>query len=110
MSHLIFKRRIGYIWPKKLYNRKIILLYHSVGDNLWAMPKKNFLDQINWISDYCHILNLSELIKSKSDNNIQVSITFDDGYASLYHQVIPFLKEKKINATVYINTGWIGKN
>lgn len=107
---LTLKRKIGKIWPSQSYGRKIILLYHSVGNSLWGMDKQQFSDQISWITDHCRVLSLTELIQSEPNKEIQVSVTFDDGYASLYHQVAPILAEKKIGAMVYINTGWIGED
>lgn len=41
-------------------------------------------------------------------NPLQVTITFDDGYASLHDQVAPILAEYGATAMVYLNTGWIG--
>lgn len=110
MPHLKLKRNLGTLCPAKLKNRKIILLYHSVGDSTWAISKNLFDSQIDWLSDHCKVLPLTELINAEPSKDIQVSITFDDGYASLYDQVAPKLAEKKMSAMVYINTGWIGDN
>lgn len=108
MSNLEWKRKIGKLWPAKQYGRKIILLYHSVGESLWGMQTKQFSDQINWLTDNYQIISLSDLIKSEPNENIQIALTFDDGYESLHSIALPLLSNKKINATVYLNTGWIG--
>jgi peptidoglycan/xylan/chitin deacetylase (PgdA/CDA1 family) len=109
MSRLELKRKIGKIWPIQPYGRKIILLYHSVGNNLWSTREHHFLDQMNWLSDHCHVLSLMDVVSSRLSNEIQVALTFDDGYQTLYDQVAPILTKKKINGTVYVNTGWISE-
>ncbi|OGT37981.1 MAG: hypothetical protein A3F11_03150 [Gammaproteobacteria bacterium RIFCSPHIGHO2_12_FULL_37_14] len=110
MPHLQLKRKIGTIWPRTSYGRKIILLYHSVGNSLWGMPEYNFCEQLNWLSDYCRVLSLTDLIHAKPSEELQVALTFDDGYSNLYDRVWLRLEEKKVNATVYINTGWMGED
>lgn len=39
-----------------------------------------------------------------------VSITFDDGYSSVYNQALPAMKQLGINSTLYIITNDIGKS
>lgn len=91
-------------------NRKIVLLYHSIGDSPWGLSERSFIDQLEWLYEHCTVLPLSSLIHASSSDKIQVAITFDDGYASLYHTVAKKLADKNLNATVYINTGWMGEN
>lgn len=107
MPHLKLKRYLGKVWPAKNAARKIILLYHSIGNHAWALTPKKFYDQINWLCDHHHVLPLTEILKSKPSKEIQIALTFDDGYSTLFDQVAPKLLERKINATVYMNTGWI---
>ena len=96
---------MGNIYPKaSLGSRKLILLYHSVGNTPWGMSEKNFADQINLLHDHCDILTLSELIQSKPSDKIQVAITFDDGYACLYNVAAPIMQPLNIPAMVYLNT------
>ena len=110
MPHLGLKRNLSKIWPPPKYGRKIVLLYHSLGKSHWALSKNHFVDHINWLFDNCLILPLNDLINAKFNADIQIALTFDDGYASLYQQALPILQNKKMVATVYINTGWIGEN
>jgi peptidoglycan/xylan/chitin deacetylase (PgdA/CDA1 family) len=109
MPNLALKRKIGKFWPSQFENRKIILLYHSVGNGAWATSPQDFSDQINWLSDHCKIYSLTDLIYSESSPELQVAITFDDGYANLCDQATK-LSEKKINPMIYINTGWMGES
>lgn len=107
--NLQWKRKISYFWPKKNSSRKLILLYHSVGNSPWGMPEKQFLEQIRWLCDHAHILPLTQLLHATSQEGLTISLTFDDGYQSLYDTVLPVLSEHNINATVYLNTDWISK-
>lgn len=108
MARLDWKRKLGKIWPAwHIRGRKIILLYHSIGNSLWAISEQVFTDQINWLYDQCRILPLTKLIKAQPSNDIQVAVSFDDGYASVFGKVAPQLVEKKIFPMLYINTGWI---
>src|SRR3990167_3384792 len=110
MSKVDVKRHIGHYWPStNQVGRKVILLYHSIGNTCWGMPKQNFISQMDWIMDHCQVLTLSDLIKSKPNKEIQIALTFDDGYQTLYEQVAPILVKKNISGTVYINTGWMGE-
>lgn len=105
------KRRIGKIWPAFKRSRKIVILYHSVGNTPWATAEKTFEEQMQWLTNHCHVLTLTDLINTPQKKNIiQVAITFDDGYRSLYQNVAPVLLKNNISATVYLNTGWIAEN
>lgn len=111
MPHLHLKRKISWVWPAQYKSRKIILLYHSVGSTPWGMHPEMFSEQINWLTDNCEVLSLTDLIQAKPNKEvIQVAITFDDGYTTLYNQVAAKLKQKNISATVYLNTGWISED
>ena len=110
MQRLDFKRKIGKIWPSKSKGRKIILLYHSVGNSKWGMPEYHFREQVKWLSNNCKVLSLTDLIQAEPSDEVQVALTFDDGYVSLHDHVMPTLAENKIVGMVYINTGWMGEN
>ncbi|HLB41967.1 MAG TPA: polysaccharide deacetylase family protein [Gammaproteobacteria bacterium] len=110
MPYLGLKRQLGKLWVASPKGRKIILLYHSIGNSTWALSEKIFNNQIDWLCDHCEVLSLTELINVKPSTNIQVALTFDDGYVTLHQHVAPKLLDKKINGTAYINTGWIAEN
>lgn len=107
MPHLKFKRVLSKFWPVTTHGKKLILLYHSVGRQGWAMSPAQFSEQMNWLTDHCHVMSLTQLIHAQPSRDIQVALTFDDGYQSLYEQALPILAAKKLTAMVYLNTGWI---
>lgn len=114
MRSLPWKRLIGKLYSIFLSYRqpkKIILLYHAVGTGPWAMPEDNFKKQIQWLKHHCNIVSLETLLNDNSHNKkTAVAITFDDGYACLYHTVFPILQSENAMATIYLNTDWISEN
>lgn len=112
MLNISVKRKIGTLWPLwPMSRRKIILLYHSIGNSIWSTSESDFSQQINWLYDHCHVLPLTDLIKSTPSNDvIQVALTFDDGYTTLFDNVAPKLSRKNIQGMLYINTGWIAES
>ncbi|NCX93851.1 MAG: polysaccharide deacetylase family protein [Gammaproteobacteria bacterium] len=109
MNALLWKRRLAKCFsPKAASGRKVILLYHAVGPRGWALDAALFQAQMEWLSQHCDVLPLSELLTTHPHSNrVQVAITFDDGYASVFQVAAPILDQLKIPATVYLNTGWI---
>jgi peptidoglycan/xylan/chitin deacetylase (PgdA/CDA1 family) len=110
MSTLIWKRRIGRVWGGFLQERprKVILLYHSVGESPLAVSEIKFRQQMAWLSKQASIVPIHELLNGPAMNGLQVAISFDDGYSSLYERVGPILSEYGATATLYLNTGCIG--
>lgn len=111
LNSLLWKRHIAKFYPaisKFQHSRKIILLYHSVGDGTWAITEDTFLQQIHWLKNNTRIVSLTELLTIPfKKNEIQITITFDDGYSCVYEKVLPILNMENITATVYINTARI---
>lgn len=109
-TRLTLKRKLGAAW--RLYpraaRRRVILLYHSIGDSPLAVSLATFRAQIEWLSAHGEIVPLQKLLAGTSAAPLQVAITFDDGYASLYSAALPLLKEHGAVASVFLNTGWIG--
>lgn len=110
MDSLAWKRLIGKVF-RGIKARKVILIYHAVGNSPWAISENNFRQQVCWLKANTQIVSLTELLaKSLKKNTVEVALTFDDGYACLHDIVLPILKTENATATVYINTGWIGEN
>ena len=113
LNSLVWKRRIAKMYPIFYGNqnaRKIILIYHAIGNGPWAISENTFKKQIQWLKENTQIVPLSDLLTSNDQKNkIQVALTFDDGYACLYDNVLPILSAENVTATVYVNTGWMGE-
>lgn len=111
MDTLKWKRWIaGYLNVAKVKKRKLVLIYHSVGDGPEALSLDKFREQMYWVAHTCKVQSLSRILQSEPVLNTQIAITFDDGYHSLYEVVLPVFKELEFTATVYLNTGWISVN
>lgn len=109
MDKLKWKRRLSKFYPLiKKNTRKIILLYHAVGDGPQAMDVNLFAAQMTWLKQHCEVMSLTELLRpSPATKHIQVAISFDDGYACLYDKAAPILNNLNMPAIAYLNTGWI---
>jgi len=113
VNSLIWKRRIAKCYSaciRKNNTRKIILLYHAVGNSPWAISTDTFRKQIQWLNQHCKITSLTKLLTMpEQEDTIEVALTFDDGYACLYDTILPILQAENAVATVYINTDCIGQ-
>ncbi|KZY30169.1 hypothetical protein A3752_05145 [Oleiphilus sp. HI0081] len=97
-----------------------ILAYHRVMDidvdkylfdqHLVDASVEDFDRQMKFLSSNYNVLPLSEAIDAfeNAGNREIVSLTFDDGFDDLYHNVFPILKKYNIRPTIFITTGLIG--
>jgi len=96
----------------------VILLYHSITDDIapperWclgqALPLRSFERQVRWLAATFPVVSLSEYLKEKRRGRGSMrklaTLTFDDGVASTFRRVYPFLEENQIPATFFISTG-----
>lgn len=89
--------------------RKLILLYHSIGERPWATPQADFAAQMRWLSHTARVVSLPQLLDGDFDDPWQAAITFDDGYASLRDKALPILRDLGAVASVFITTGCIAE-
>ena len=116
-SRLIIKRSLGKAFsfiPRSNF-RKIILLYHSVGDSTWSMSPEVFEEQMVWLKSNVNLTNLDSILNfnnevNKKKNYIEVAVSFDDGYKNLVSNVLPIVKKLNIKPSVFINTSCIKEN
>lgn len=99
--------------------RLIIPFYHKVSNEKATfskhlyLPRKinDFKNDIAVLSNYYQPISMNKMIEiSTSTNKIKHTcfhLTFDDGLANFYKIVAPILVEKKIPATVFINTDFV---
>jgi peptidoglycan/xylan/chitin deacetylase (PgdA/CDA1 family) len=109
-GRIAWKRRIGQLYSfmrARDTQRKLILLYHSVGDSVAATAKDAFRDQLGVIAATGQLLPLQELLGSAPDQSIAVAVTFDDGYATLRDHAATILTEFGGAATVFLNVSEI---
>lgn len=110
MSTLTWKRHLSKLYrPASKGDRRIILLYHAVGNGRQAIIPELFSEQIRWLSQHVEVLSLTNLLQATPKDGIRVALSFDDGYACLYTEVVPVLAKYNMPAIVYINPNWISE-
>lgn len=98
-----------------------ILMYHHVLPGAQAkemaagylnVPPEIFQKQMDYLLEKGYqVISLKEMTEGIKNNTLlgkPVVLTFDDGYRDLYENVFPVLKEKKIKATVFVITQYVG--
>jgi peptidoglycan/xylan/chitin deacetylase (PgdA/CDA1 family) len=97
-----------------------VFYYHRVADlqfvdshiDDWNVTPKRFERQIASLAQFAEIVPLSDLrgrLKTRAPSGKPlVCLTFDDGYATFYSQVLPILMRYEVPATAFVVTGAIG--
>lgn len=95
----------------------LILGYHRVGeggrnsDGVCVTPK-HFAEQMEALSRVARPLPLYQLVECLKAGSVPpraVAVTFDDGYADNLYEAKPVLERYAIPATVFVCTGYLGK-
>ncbi len=103
---------------KKLASSKgLILMYHRIAEvklDPWSLcvTPQHFAEQLEVLQKYTHPISLKKFVQAHRDGKIPdraVVVTFDDGYADNLHYAKPILERYGIPATVFVSTGYIGK-
>lgn len=101
-----------------LHNGKVIpvIMYHGVsdtppsfaGEDLF-MKKSDFEEQMKYIKDHNYETIFADDIEGNHSGKKTVVLTFDDGYADFYTNVLPILKKYNLKANLYVITNAIDK-
>jgi len=79
----------------------------------WNVPPTTFERQIAALAEFAEVVALLDLparLRSASEiTKPLVALTFDDGYANFYTQVLPILKRYRLPATLFVVTSMIGR-
>ncbi|MGE5280658.1 MAG: polysaccharide deacetylase family protein [Deltaproteobacteria bacterium] len=100
----------------------IVLMYHRVNDALepgeWVVPVARFQEQMEYLRQRHRVVGPEALFpgsrsvvpgpRENRDHERPVLLTFDDGYRDNYLNAYPFLKEFRLQATIFLTTGYIG--
>jgi peptidoglycan/xylan/chitin deacetylase (PgdA/CDA1 family) len=97
-----------------------VLMYHEMADiaatsSRLAVAPSVFADQLAYLRDSGFNTvtagTLSAILADGAGDLPErpVVLTFDDGYADFYTQAMPLLNQYGFTATLFMTTGWIGK-
>lgn len=92
--------------------RVIVVMYHYVRDleksrypGVAGLPTRTFRKQVEWMNRHYHFLSGSDLLKAVAERrplpDPAALLTFDDGYADHFTQVLPILDEFCIPACFF---------
>ncbi|MEH2367734.1 polysaccharide deacetylase family protein [Nostoc sp.] len=98
-------------------SKGLILMYHRVAEvelDPWSLcvTPQYFAEQLEVLQKKTHPISLKQFVQAHRDGKIPdraVVVTFDDGYADNLHYAKPILERYSIPATVFVSTGYIGK-
>jgi peptidoglycan/xylan/chitin deacetylase (PgdA/CDA1 family) len=97
-----------------------VLLYHSVSDgpgaaeNKWQVKADDFRASMELVLASGRVTLTAEryarwLADGCPDGLRPILITFDDGFADFADVVVPILEDLGLQATVFLTSGWLGK-
>lgn len=99
-------------------SKVVVLMYHRVCEvssdpwNLCVSPE-HFAEQIESLVHKYPVISLSDLVRALKEGRLPrraAVITFDDGYADNFWNAKPVLEKYNVPATVFVTTGYIGKD
>ncbi len=88
--------------------RRIVISYHAVGSGPWSTPDTQFRKQIEWLSAHVRLRSLDDMVNEPpTSDDLQVAVTFDDGYQSVLTRAAPPLEQAGASPTLFISTSRI---
>src|SRR3990172_2749483 len=92
-----------------------ILTYHSIDESgsVISTTLEKFRTQMHYLArSHIKVISLQEMAARMRDKNTEpaVSITFDDGFRNFREKAFPVLLEFGFPATVFLVTGFCGRN
>lgn len=90
-----------------------VLIYHRVGggtgDEL-DLPTESFVRQLGMLA-VNDVLSLDEALDrlDAGDTRPSVVLTFDDGFADVFENAWPLLRERRLPFTIYLASGFVGR-
>lgn len=86
---------------------KMILTYHRVNqlendEYQLCISKESFYEQARYLKENYNMVFVEDLFQPS--DRLNMALTFDDGYADNYYNLLPILEELKIPATIFVST------
>jgi peptidoglycan/xylan/chitin deacetylase (PgdA/CDA1 family) len=101
----------------QIFHGALILGYHRVADVAQDLRKvcvapDHFEEHLQTLKKHANPISLAALVNCLKQGSLppkSVVITFDDGYSDNLYQAKPLLEKYEIPATVFVTTGYFGK-
>ena len=99
-------------------DKRFIFLYHDVSNSdspqyseHYSTKISAFHNHIEFFSKHFKFVSLDEIISADHGEQERLAaITFDDGFLSVKTEILPYLKERGIPFTVFLNTSAVKTN
>ncbi len=115
---------IAILMPNSVFadtkNHYTVLCYHDIRKDLtdtldsdqFAVGTDNLIAQFSWLkSQGYHVISVDDLVLAEKGikplPEKAIMLTFDDGYASVYHLLFPLLKAFQFPAVVAVVGSWL---
>src|SRR5438128_9762217 len=96
-SRVAVKQALARLPDRRRANGASILIYHRIdgasGDEM-DMPVESFVQQLDALADH-DVVSLDDALRrlQSADDRPSVALTFDDGFADVYANAWPLLRE-----------------
>ncbi|HUP21631.1 MAG TPA: polysaccharide deacetylase family protein [Thermoanaerobaculia bacterium] len=100
----------------------LVLCYHRVVEDVRAHASSQpamlvslptLERQLDWVGQRYDLVSLDELARRLEEGSRSTrppaAVTFDDGYADVYHHGLPLLRRKGVPATIFVVADLVGK-
>lgn len=96
-----------------------VLLYHRVVKDdcdplvrrlLGAITQTSFRRQLEYLDKHYRVVTLQEMINDIDHPHKLAAVTFDDGYADNLYNALPVLEARRMPATIFVVTGFVGSS
>lgn len=91
------------------------LMYHRFGPSVrdpWCVDRRTFEAQMRFLAENDLAVGLPDIVAfargERSLRDGSVLVTMDDGYASVYEEAMPILRDLGIPSVAFVTTSWIG--
>jgi len=109
ITFLCFQKAFSFFFlilpGKQIPPAVVIITYHP----LQAGDTHRFEKQMAALLKIGHPVSLNDNLKTLN-NGINIAVTFDDAYQSVFHNAIPVLQRHHIPATIFVPSGYLGKS
>ena len=86
-----------------------VYMFHNVSDegDTYSITKEHFEEFLDYLCENKKIVDVDTMIKEK--NQVNVVITFDDVYHSVYENAYPLLKKRNLPFYLFVSNEYLNK-